>query len=224
MATFLILAEHALTVVDGRRISVAPLQDFTTTNFGPKVGDKAIAPLNLLETASIHDYLGVGSTSSKFRTAPPYWNALLGAFGRLVPKSVLENEEVMRNLSTFSIPIVRLVDAFAGATNAIRVDVSAKRGVVDGKEGGHLATAIYAHENLEPCVGECIVGFAAAVLSGAVSNGVWFPEEAVRSGDDAAAVLGLASVGAHTATVEGLGLTYDNVFGSVVEDKLAQTR
>ena len=230
MATFLILAEQALTVVNGRRIPVKPLQDFVSVDFGPEIGAKDIAPMNLLETASIHDCLGVGSTSSRFGTAPWYWNALLGAFATLAPKSLLENEPIMRQLSAFSMPIVRLVDTFAGATNAIRVDLSVQeqrpqhKELDEGEETNqqqqqqqqqqrHLATAIYGHENLEPCVGECIVAFAAAVLSGAVPAGVWFPEEAIQAGEDAAAVLRLASVGAHTTTVEGLDLTREDVYG-----------
>lgn len=201
VATFLILAEQALTIVDGRRIPVPPLKEFENAYFGDIVGERAIAPLNLLETASIHDYLGVGSTSAKFGTAPSYWNTLLGLFGSMVPKEVLENEPVMRKLASFSMPIVRLVDFFAGATNAIRVELSVK-----GQ--GKLATAIYAHENLEPCVGESIVAFAAAALTeSAVPPGVWFTEEAIQAGEDCAAVLKLASVGAHTSTVEGLGLS-----------------
>jgi hypothetical protein len=37
-----------------------------------------------------------------------------------------------------------------------------------------------------------------------VNPGVWFPEEAIDGGADAAAVLGLASVGAHTKVAEGI--------------------
>ncbi len=218
VATFLILAEKALTIVDGRRIPVPPLKDFEYVNFGDIVGDRAIAPLNLLETASVHDYLGVGSTSAKFGTAPSYWNTLLGLFGSMVPKEVLENEPFMRKLSVFSMPIVRIVDFFAGATNAIRVDLSAK-----GQ--GKLATAIYAHENLEPCVGESIIAFAAAALTeSAVPPGVWFTEEAIAAGDDCAAVLHLASVGAHTCVVEGLDLSKDEIFGSSIKQRPKTTK
>ena len=121
----------------------------------------------------------------------------------------------MRQLSAFSMPIVRLVDLLAGATNAIRVDLSVDSDVAEKGATCPKATAIYAHENLEPCVGESIVAFAAAILSNQVPKGVWFPEEAVAAGPDAAAVLGMASVGTHTTTVTGnLDLTRDGVFGS----------
>jgi saccharopine dehydrogenase-like NADP-dependent oxidoreductase len=116
VATFLILAEKALTVVDGRRREVDAMKEYSRVAFGPRVGDKSVANLNLLETASIHDNLGVGNVQSLFGTAPGFWNALLGAMAQL-PPSLLVNEALMRKLSVFSIPIVRIVDAFAGAVS-----------------------------------------------------------------------------------------------------------
>jgi hypothetical protein len=214
VATFLILSEKALVVRNGRRRSVDAMRSYTTANFGPIVGDRDVAPLNLLETASVHDLLGVGSTSSRFGTAPDFWNALLGIMA-LLPPLVLQNEDLMRRLSEFSLPVVRLVDTFAGATNAMRVDVTAATSTATSDLANVKVTAVYGHENLEPCVGECVVAFACAVLAGAVPPGVWFPEQAIQSGPDARAVLDLASVGAHTTLVEATGfeLTRDQVWG-----------
>jgi hypothetical protein len=53
VATFLILAEDALTIVNGRRKPVKATKEYSTVNLGPIVGDKPIAHLNLLETASV---------------------------------------------------------------------------------------------------------------------------------------------------------------------------
>jgi hypothetical protein len=200
VATFLILAERALTIVRGRRIPVPPMTGYATVDFGKTVGNRDVAFLNLLETASLHDNLRVGNVACRFGTAPNFWNALLGGMAKL-PTSWLQNEELMRNLSVFSLPIVRLVDAYAGATNAMRCDVRTTMKTKDNdgdNDDGTCYTAIYAHENLEPCVGECVVAFCAAVLGGVVRGGVHFPEEAMASGDDVAQVLAMASVGAHT--------------------------
>jgi NAD(P)-dependent dehydrogenase (short-subunit alcohol dehydrogenase family) len=197
VATFLILAEEALTVVNGRRKPVKAMVGYEDIEFGEIVGIKPVAPLNLLETASVHDILGVGNVKALFGTAPGFWNTLLGLMAQL-PSSLLANEEIMTKLALFSLPIVRLVDYFAGATNAMRVDVTAD------KAPRLKATAIYAHENLEPCVGECVVAFCSAVLSNKVSPGVWFPEEAITTEQDISDVLSLASVGAHTTDVGGL--------------------
>jgi Saccharopine dehydrogenase NADP binding domain len=212
VATFLILAEKALTVVKGRHVPVDAMKTYRRIHFGDVVGDRHVAHLNLLETASVHDVLGVGSTQSRFGTAPDFWNTLLGLMAKLPPE-ILSNEDLMRKLSVFSIPLVRLVDAFAGATNAMRCDVTC--GLSSTPE--LHATAIYAHENLESCVGECVVAFCAAILTkGTVPSGIWFPEEAIRAGEDAASVLQLASRGAHTTEVASIGLvnlTKERVWG-----------
>lgn len=209
VATFLILAEQALTIVDGRRRPVQAMNDYSRVNFGNIIGDRDIAHLNLLETASVHDILGVGNVKSLFGTAPDFWNTLLGVMAKL-PPSFLSNEDLMEKLAIFSLPIVRVVDYFAGATNAMRCVVTST------KDSSIDATMLYGHENLEPCVGECVVAFCCAVLSGSVKPGVSFTEEAIESGSDAAAVLSLASIGCHTVEVEGtIDISRDEVWGNL---------
>ena len=51
-ATFLILAEESLMIVNGRRREVPAMKEYSRVNFGDIVGDKDIAHLNLLEAAS----------------------------------------------------------------------------------------------------------------------------------------------------------------------------
>jgi saccharopine dehydrogenase-like NADP-dependent oxidoreductase len=204
VATFLILAEEALTIRNGRRTPVGAMKEYSTVDFGKIVGPKPVAHLNLLETASIHETFGVGNVQALFGTSPGFWNTLLGLMAQL-PSSLLANEEIMTKLAIFSLPIVRVVDFFAGATNAMRCDVTTS------KNPSLKATALYAHENLEPCVGECVVAFCAAVIAGKVEPGVHFPEEAIGNPDDAVAVLSLASVGAHTTLTEATGLNLSSV-------------
>ena len=214
VATFLILAEKSLMIVNGRRREVQAMKEYTKVNFGPKVGDKNVAHLNLLETASIHDVLGIGNVETLFGTAPEFWNTLLGLMAQL-PSSLLSNEPIMEKLALFSLPIVRVVDYFAGATNAMKCVVTCD------KDETISEMALYAHENLEPCVGECVVAFGAALLSGGdvvVKPGVHFPEEAIDAGVNAAHVLRLASVGAHTLEIESnSGLTKESMWGVVDE-------
>lgn len=169
VATFLILAERALKVVDGVKMYEKPMDVYETVDFGPEVGAKYVAPLNLLETASIAETLKIGSVESLFGTSPNFWNSLLG-FSAKFPTSLLSNEPLMRALSSFSMPIVRVVDKFAGAKNAMRVDLTT--------QDNRMVSATYAHIDLEPCVGECVAAFAAATLSKEVGvrPGVWFTE------------------------------------------------
>ena len=64
---------------------------YEKVDFGDNVGDKFDAPLDLLETASIHETLKIGSVESLFGTAPDFWNSLLG-FNAKFPPSLLSNE------------------------------------------------------------------------------------------------------------------------------------
>ena len=73
---------------------------------------------------------------------------------------------------------------------------------------------LLAHENLEPCVGECVTAFCAALLNGNVKPGIWFPEEAIDTKEDVAAVLALSSVGAHTLKAQSTcSLSQEDVWG-----------
>ena len=150
----------------------------------------------------------MNNVQSLFGTAPGFWNSLLGVMAQL-PSSLLSNEPIMEKLAIFSLPIVRLVDMYAGATNAMRCDVSYN----DDKNDNKLITetALYAHENLEPCVGQCVVAFCDAILSSesSVPSGVWFPEEAINTPDDVRRVLELSSRTAHTAIVDSSTGTVD---------------
>lgn len=207
VATFLILSEEALVIQNGRRKLVKPMRDYTKVDFGPRVGRKDVAHLNLLESASCHDVLGVGNVKTLFGTDPPFWNTLLGAMC-LLPSSILSDAALMEKLAIFSLPIVRLVDYFAGATNGMRVEVTSVKDLQLNE------MALYVHPNLEPCVGECVIAFAAALLGGKVDPGVWFPEEAIVFPDDVSQVLKLASVGAHTLQVKSTsGLESSDVWG-----------
>jgi saccharopine dehydrogenase-like NADP-dependent oxidoreductase len=219
VATFLILAEEALTIQNGRRKPVKAMKEYSSIDFGKIVGKKPVAHLNLLETASIHEVFGVGNVKALFGTDPGLWNSLLGVMAQL-PSSLLANEDIMSKLAFFSLPVVRVVDYFAGATNAMRCDVTSS------KNSSIRATAIYGHKNLEPCVGECVVAFCAAVLSGRVSPGVKFPEEAIADEDDVKAVLSLASVGAHTTSVDATSLILKrtDVWGSSRTNSLVTAR
>jgi hypothetical protein len=211
VATFLILAEEALTVVKGRRKSVKAMKDYTMVHFGSIVGNKEVAHLNLLETASVHEVLGVGSTKCLFRHSTWILEYIIGHHGTTSP-SLLANENLMTKLAVFSLPIVRVVDFFAGATNAMRCDVTSDKG------SSLRATAIYAHENLEPCVGECVVAFCSADPKWKCSPRSLVSRrsycQVCRCG---CSFRSLASVGAHTAEVDStFNLSGDEIWGKAL--------
>jgi hypothetical protein len=95
--------------------------------------------------------------------------------------------------------------------------------VTTSKDPTVRATMIYGHEDLEPCVGECIVAFCCAVLAGAVPPGVHFPEEGITDEDNAASVLSLATVGAHTVEANStIGSGPGELWGTAVAERVLQ--
>ena len=89
----------------------------------------------------------------------------------------------MQNFALFSEPIIRLVDKLVGATNAMRVDVTAQ----DGNGNEKKLTLRMAHDDLEQCVGLATAAFALEVVNSCgskdgktVEPGVWFPIEMGR--------------------------------------------
>lgn len=168
-ATFLILAERALSFVKGKPVTYPPASDFKTVNFGPKLGDRLVFRMNLIEAVTCHECLKIPNIDTYFGTAPQFWNYLLKAI-TLLPQSILRNRDIMQGLAIFSEPIVRITDMLVGSANSMVVTATGK----DGRK----AVLSYGHDDLETCVGIATAAFAAAVMRGDVPSGVLYPEEA----------------------------------------------
>ncbi|KAL7516979.1 hypothetical protein ACHAWX_001947 [Stephanocyclus meneghinianus] len=204
-ATFLLLATPAITFLSGKRYDKEPWTERKTIDFGKGVGNKPVWLLDNPDVPTTALYLNRPTNnndelptknrwkmdvSSRFGTDPLIWNYLFGAMKSL-PKSLLYNRDAMQNFSLFSEPIIRLVDKLVGATNAMRVDVTAKD-VNNGKK--QTITLRMAHDDLEQCVGLATAAFALEVAKSmdkdgpydreetgvTVSPGVWFPVELGR--------------------------------------------
>eukprot|EP00746_Dinoflagellata_sp_MGD_P015269 gnl/MRDRNA2_/MRDRNA2_133840_c0_seq1.p1 gnl/MRDRNA2_/MRDRNA2_133840_c0~~gnl/MRDRNA2_/MRDRNA2_133840_c0_seq1.p1 ORF type:complete len:509 (-),score=67.20 gnl/MRDRNA2_/MRDRNA2_133840_c0_seq1:115-1641(-) len=180
-ATFLILGEDVLTYKNGQEVLEKSATDSYTIDFGPGIGPREVARLNLIECESCH-VAGVQTVSTFFGTAPAVWNKLFVLMANLLPQDLLRDRGAMDWLARFSLPVVRLVDSFVGSKNSIRIDVKRK----DGK----TVTGIISHEDMEKAVGDSIAAFVGQLLppgsSGPeetehVGYGIFFPEEVASS-------------------------------------------
>jgi hypothetical protein len=195
-ATFLLLATPAITFLKGQRTDKEPWTEMKSIDFGKGIGEKPVWLLDNPDVPTTALYLTrpqnniLDSTSnsrwnmdvsSRFGTDPLPWNYLFGAM-KALPRSLLYNRDAMQNFALFSEPIIRLVDKLVGATNAMRVDVTARN--KDGDE--QTLTLKMAHDDLEQCVGLATAAFALEVANSCngdyitVSPGVWFPVEMGR--------------------------------------------
>ena len=87
----------------------------------------------------------------------------------LLPASLLRDRKAMQALAIVSEPVVRLIDRLVGSTNSMKV--------VGTSYDGQESVALYAHEDLETCVGLAVASFAVQVLEARVQPGVHYPEE-----------------------------------------------
>jgi saccharopine dehydrogenase-like NADP-dependent oxidoreductase len=175
-ATFLLLAEKALTLSGGELSGHPAWSGRRSVDFGSGVGRRACFLLDNPDVPSTAAALQISDCASRFGTAPALWNQLFAVMQKL-PKSLLRNRQVMHAFSLLSMPVIRVVDAAVGSTNAMRIDAHG---------GGGSLTLRCVHPSLEDCVGQATAAFALEVLRGRTSGstgvstipaGVWFPAE-----------------------------------------------
>ena len=175
-ATFLLLAEEALTVSGGELSGQPAWSGRRSIDFGGSVGRRACFLLDNPDVLSSAAALQIANCASRFGTAPALWNLLFAVMQKL-PKPLLRNRQAMHAFSLLSMPVIRAVDAAVGSTNAMRIDAHGA--------GGSL-TLRCVHPSLEDCVGQATAAFALEVLRGRTSGstdvstipaGVWFPAE-----------------------------------------------
>eukprot|EP00908_Phaeocystis_cordata_P018249 Transcript_2966.p2 GENE.Transcript_2966~~Transcript_2966.p2 ORF type:complete len:403 (+),score=152.63 Transcript_2966:33-1211(+) len=181
-ATFLLLCTPVATYQGGRLVELEPWTERRLADFGEGIGERECYLLDNPDVPTCAEALGVAEASSRFGTAPAFWNSLFGGM-KLLPQSLLSDKEAMQGLSVFSMPIIRAVDALVGGTNAMRVDAWPKG-------GGPQLTLRVAHADLEQCVGQATAAFGLELLRGGrVPPGCWFPAE--LSAEARASILGL---------------------------------
>eukprot|EP01035_Chromulina_nebulosa_P019838 gene19838-25787_t len=167
-ATFLILGEEVLTYNNNQRIYKKSATDKKQIDFGKGIGLRDVVRLNLIECESCH-ISGVPNVETYFGTAPRFWNTLFTLMANVIPSNVLKNRRAMEALALFSLPLVRLIDAFVGSTNGIKVDITTKL--------GEKKSALMTHKDMEDAVGISIAAFVTEVLYRNIDSGVYFPEE-----------------------------------------------
>ena len=182
-ATFLLLAADVETYVDGARTFQQPWTKSCLVDFGGEIGQRTCYLLDNPDVPSTAEVLGIANCSSSFGTAPGVWNSLFTVM-KLLPGSLLNNRDLMQGFAHISMPIIRVVDAFVGATNAMRVDAYSMSETT-GERGDHV-TMRCVHSDLEDCVGQATAAFAIELLRGrivspsadaTIAPGVWYPVE-----------------------------------------------
>ena len=180
-ATFLLLATEAMVYVDGKLVAKEPWTERRVSDFGPGIGERECFLLDNPDVCSVAEALNIANCASRFGSTPSIWNTLFGAM-KALPRELLYDRSAMQVLAIVSMPVIRMVDALVGKTNAMRVD--AYRRSDDGSS--KQITLRCVHSDLEDCVGQATAAFGMELLRGRVCTsmgkatiepGVWYPAE-----------------------------------------------
>lgn len=72
---------------DGKAVTLPPVSNRRSVDFGKGVGMKSVYLYSLPEVASGHEVFGVPNISARFGTSPEIWNWAMVAMAKLVPQS-----------------------------------------------------------------------------------------------------------------------------------------
>eukprot|EP00186_Timspurckia_oligopyrenoides_P000858 CAMPEP_0182445920 /NCGR_PEP_ID=MMETSP1172-20130603/3869_1 /TAXON_ID=708627 /ORGANISM="Timspurckia oligopyrenoides, Strain CCMP3278" /LENGTH=464 /DNA_ID=CAMNT_0024641757 /DNA_START=162 /DNA_END=1557 /DNA_ORIENTATION=+ len=143
--------------------------------------------LNLPEVYSLYEYYKkenvLSNVIARFATAPEYWNWLIRLTPKIIPRKILQNQKIAKQMSKVSLPFVRYIDSLCGSRTCIRVDYKVVQKSNPDNVIVHV-TRIYQHQDLQSCVGIATAAFAYEMLkiedsgSDSIGAGVWLPEEA----------------------------------------------
>lgn len=155
-ATFLLLVTPALVFRKGEMFKSTAWTEARRVNFGGAIGERTVRLLDCPDVFTVAQTLGrdrpLGDVSSRFSTAPEFWNLGFGAAKSLLPPAWLSDRTMMQSLAVFSEPIVRAVDALVGSANVMRITASSR-------ETGRAVRALHHHRDLEDAVGIATAAF-----------------------------------------------------------------
>jgi hypothetical protein len=166
--TLLLAGEDVVAYRDGSALTLPPVSNRRSVDFGRAVGKKGVYLYALPEVASGHEIFGTPNISARFGTDPAPWNWGMVLVSKLVPKSVLRDPKATKGLAKMLDPLVRAVDGLVGEKVAMLVEV---------ENGEKVAAGLFVHEKLSESVGTCTAAFATCMLAGGTQPGVWYPEQ-----------------------------------------------
>ena len=166
--TLLLAGEEVVAYKEGKAVTLPPVSNRRSVDFGRAVGKKGIYLYSLPEVASGHEVFGTPNISARFGTDPAPWNWGMVLVSKLVPKSVLSDPKATKGLAELLDPLVRAVDGLVGEKVAMLVEV---------EYGEKVAAGLFVHDKLSESVGTCTAAFATCMLAGDTQPGVWYPEQ-----------------------------------------------
>ncbi|TAF52604.1 MAG: NAD-dependent epimerase/dehydratase family protein [Oscillatoriales cyanobacterium] len=190
MRTTFLALQHAFTAkLNGEWRSVLPYRDRESIAFPSPFGTIGTYWFDVPETLTLARHFNTRSVTTKFGSAPDFYNYLTAAVARFCPAALLQHPTAIEFLSQVSFAMTQVTDRWSGVGVAMRARVvashhgSANAGDLgDGSGQAVTAEATLCHDDTARAAGVGAGSVAAAVLTGEIAKpGVWTVEQSVST-------------------------------------------
>jgi saccharopine dehydrogenase-like NADP-dependent oxidoreductase len=184
MRTTFLALQHAFTAkLNGEWRTVAPYSDRELIAFPPPFGTIGTYWFDVPETLTLAHHFNTRSVTTKFGSAPDFYNYLTAAVARFCPATLLQNPIAIEFLARVSFGMTQVSDRWSGVGVAMRARVVASGGSLSDSSGLPVITeATLCHDDTARAAGIGAGSVAAAVLAGEiVKPGVWTVEDSVST-------------------------------------------
>jgi saccharopine dehydrogenase-like NADP-dependent oxidoreductase len=187
MRTTFLALQHAFTAkLHGEWRTVAPYSDRESIAFPPPFGTIGTYWFDVPETLTLARHFNARSITTKFGSAPDFYNYLTATVARFCPAALLQNPTAIEFLARVSFGMTQVSDRWSGVGVAMRARVVANRRscepVGNSSEWPVVAEATLCHDDTAQAAGIGTGSVAAAVLMGEISTpGGWTVEQSVST-------------------------------------------
>jgi saccharopine dehydrogenase-like NADP-dependent oxidoreductase len=181
--TFLALQHDFTAKLNGEWRTVAPYSNRESIAFPSPFGTIGTYWFDVPETLTLARHFNARSVTTKFGSAPDFYNYLTAAVARFCPAALLQNPTAIEFLSRVSFGMTQVSDRWSGVGVAMRARVVAGGGNLGDSSGSPvIAEATLCHDDTARAAGIGAGSVAAAVLTGEITTpGVRTVEDSVST-------------------------------------------
>jgi saccharopine dehydrogenase-like NADP-dependent oxidoreductase len=175
--TFLNIQHPFDAWIDGRWQQVKPYTSREIVEFPAPFGRSGVYWFDMPESLTLTQTFPVATVTTKFGSAPDFYNHLTWLTAHVFPKSLMRQPQFIEGLARISHRMTDFTDRFSGTGVAMRVNV---KGQKDGKPARYQST--FLHDNAAIATGIGTGSLSALILAGKLDRpGVWPIEQVLTT-------------------------------------------
>jgi saccharopine dehydrogenase-like NADP-dependent oxidoreductase len=175
--TFLNIQHPFDAWIDGRWQQVKPYTSREIVEFPAPFGRAAVYWFDMPESLTLTQTFPVATVTTKFGSAPDFYNHLTWLTAHVFPKSLMRQPQFIEGLARISHRMTDFTDRFSGTGVAMRVNV---KGQKDGKLACYQST--FLHDNAAIATGIGTGSLSELILAGKLDRpGVWPIEQVLTT-------------------------------------------